>query len=121
MSSVQVQQATSLDQEVEPDNATTLSRVHVTLALVSMFLVCAAVALEADRSAADEANSGVEREGVAALACEGPVELAKEGVKNDGKACDAVYCGVLEYDTAVELRCGVRVSVVRAPACEARL
>jgi len=77
MSSVQVQQATPLDQEVESDDTSALPRVHVAFAFISMLLICTAVALEADRNAADEAYGSIEGEGVAALARECPVELAE--------------------------------------------
>src|SRR6266404_3082192 len=98
-----------------------LSRVHVALALVSVLLVPAAMALEAHCSATDEADGCVKGQGVAALACEGSMKLSKERVEDYREACDAVDGGVFEDDAAVELGSGVRVAVMGAPACQARL
>src|SRR5712672_3436557 len=79
------------------------------------------MALEAHRRAADQAYRSVGRERVAALARQRPVQLTEERVEHGGQTRDAIDRWVLQYDTTVELRRRVRVSVVRAPAREARL
>lgn len=85
---------------------------HVALALGSLLLVDAAMALEANCGAADQADRSVEREGVAPFTRQRPIQLPEQCVEYGRQARDAIDRRVLEDDAAVELRRRVRVSVV---------
>ena len=93
-----------------------LPSMPVALPSLPVIDVLATVALEAHRRAANEADRGVQWDGLAALAHEGRLVFAEKCVQHDGKAGDAVDGGAFQDDSAVELRSSVGVSVMRAPA-----
>jgi len=85
---------------------------HVTLASVALLLVGTAMTLEADRGSTNQAYRSVRRKGVAAFTRQSPVQLTEERIEHRGQTRDAIDRRVLEDDATVELRRGMRMSIV---------
>lgn len=89
---------------------------HIALPAIMVVKVGAAITLHTARDAAKQANCSITRHRVASGASQGLILLAEEIVEDEREARKSVDCRVVQYDPAVELRGGVRMAVMSAPA-----